>query len=141
MIKNWGKTLMIPFILTSCIPFERPRVINWKKEWKESGTSLKDLTQQIKENKEGIYQIGNNNFPSSFDYPFNDGFYIGYGSQNMLIDTNKISIRFYIDRGLLDHFSAFIYTKDSAEIKQLESKVQQGGNDYKIENNWYVVND
>ena len=141
MIKNWNRTLVLAFMFTSCNPFGGPREIDWKKEWKESGKDLKNLTQEIKENREGKYQMGNNSFPSSFDYPFDDGFYIGYGTRDTLIDTNKISIRYYVDRGLLDHFSAFIYTKDSSEIKELEIKVQQGGNDYKIEDNWYMIND
>ncbi len=128
-------------MLISCNPLEGPREIDWKKEWEENGSSLKNLTQEIKGNREGKYQMGNNSFPGSFDYPFDEGFYIGYGSRDTLIDTNKISIRYYVDRGLLDHFSAFIYTKDSSEIKELEIKVQQGGNDYRIEDNWYMVND
>ena len=141
MIKNWCKTLLLAFMLTSCNHLEGPREIDWKKEWKENGRDLKNLTQEIKENREDKYQMGNNSFPGSFNYPFDDGFYIGYGTRDTLIDTNKISIRYYVDRGLLDHFSAFVYTKDSSEIKELEIKVQQGGNDYKIEDNWYMVND
>ena len=136
-----NNVLILALMLTSCAPFGRPREIDWKKEWKENESNLKVLTHEIKENRDGKYQMDNNNFPSSFDYPFDDGFYIGYGSQATLIDTNKISIRYYVDRGLLDHFSAFIYTKDPKEINELDAKVQQGANDYKIEENWYMIND
>ena len=141
MIKNWIRTLFLAIILASCNSFEGPREIDWKKEWKENASKLKNLTREIIANKEGKYKMGNNVFPDGFDYPFDEGFYIGYRHQDTLIDTNRISIRYYVDRGLLDHFSAFIYTKDSTEIKELAFKVQQHAGDYKIEDNWYMVND
>lgn len=130
--------IVLGISLTSCKIFKSSRQIDWKKEWIESGGALKDLTQQIKKNENGIYKPGNNNFPLSFHYPFDEGFSIGYSAQ---IDTGAISIRYYLDRGLLDHFSAFIYTNDSAELAELEIKIQQDGNDSKIEEHWYIVND
>jgi hypothetical protein len=137
MSRQLYKAIILLFLLSACNPFSGPRNVDWKKEWEKHASELKSLTKEVKENKEAKYQVGNN----SFSYPFNDGFYIGYGSRDTLIDTNNISIRYYVDRGLLDHFSAFIYTRDSSEIKELEVKVQQGGNDFKIEDNWYMIND
>jgi len=140
-MKDLVKVVVLVIVINSCNPLGRPREIDWKKEWNKSGQELKILTQEIKENKGGRYQMGNNDFPGSFDYPFDEGFFIGYESHDTLIDTTKISIRYYVDRGLLDHFSAFIYTKNSSEIRELDIKVRQGANDYKIEDNWYMIND
>jgi len=128
-------------MLISCNWLGEPRNIDWKNEWKKNGRSLKDLTREIIENREGKFKMGNNEFPDSFGFPFDEGFYIGYGNRDTLVDTNRISIRYYVDRGLLDHFSAFIYTKDSTEIRELQLKVQQLAGDFKIEDNWYMVND
>ena len=141
MARLWCKTIIFATVLSSCTPFGESREVDWKKEWKEHANELKNLTREIKENRQVKYQMGNNEFPSNFSYPFDEGFYIGYGSRDSLIDSNNISIRYYINRGLLDHFSAFIYTKDSTEINQLERKIQERTNDFKIEDNWYIIND
>ncbi len=118
--------LLIPIAIIGilCKSNWGPRVIDWKEEWGKSKNELKDLTREIKENINGKYKIGNNDFPSRFDYPFDEGFYIGYGSQDTINDSNKISIKFYVDRGF-NHFSAFIYTKDTIEIKDMEFKLKQ----------------
>lgn len=52
-----------------------------------------------------------------------------------------ITVTFYTDRGLLDHYSAFIYTNNPDDIKLFDEKVKEGGNDFKKEVNWYFIHD
>ena len=148
------KYLLLGFLLltishTSCdisstIP-ER-RNIDWKKEWENNQTKLKTLAQDIMSNGSKKYTTGNNKFPNNFKYPFDDGFFINRqfnkdGTETENIDVKKLTITFYVDRGLLDHYSAFIFTNDSTDIKEFDRNVENGGNDFKIEPNWYMIND
>jgi hypothetical protein len=129
---------------TSCNPFPGPRNIDWKKEWKNNQTKLKALTQDILKQVNKKYTAGINEFPDNFDYPFDDGFSIRtpfVNNGNEKIDINNITITFYVDRGLLDHYSAFIFTNDSSSIDEFDRNVLNGGNDFKIESNWYMIND
>lgn len=137
------------FVLTTFVygcgdPFPGPREIDWKKEWTKNESRLKALTNDILSEGNAKYHIGNNDFPDHFDYPFDEGYsirnsyYAGYTDH---IVTKNITITYYVDRGLLDHYSAFIFTKDSATIEELDRNVKNGGNDFKIEPNWYMVND
>jgi hypothetical protein len=119
----------------------QPRKVDWQKEWQKNGNNLKALTQEILSGKNNLYKIGNNEFPNNFKYPFDEGFYIEYRNRENIIDTTSISIRYYIDRGLLEHFSGFIFTKDLTEIQILDSQVRRNENDFKLEPNWYIIND
>lgn len=133
--------IAILLLLSSCGSwFSGPRELDWKEEWKKSEKDLKALTQEIISHKDRFPE-GNNDFPKNFDYPFDDGFFIDFGLTGYTMDIEKITIKYYIDRGLLDHFSAFIFTTDSTEMKSLDMKVGQDGNDFKLEENWYIVND
>jgi hypothetical protein len=125
----------IAMMSVSCGPlFPPPREkIDWRTEWQKHGEDLKRLTREIKTNVDGKYKVGNNNFPENFKYPFDEGFVIDLGRHNVSYDTNTISITYYFDRGLLDHFGAFVYAKDSAKLTG-ENKVK-----VKLEQNWYVV--
>jgi hypothetical protein len=60
------------------------------------------------------------------------------------IDENAsgiVSMKFYIDRGFLDHYSAFVYTNDPDQIRTLNSGIGSfgGGVVKKLETNWYRV--
>lgn len=52
-----------------------------------------------------------------------------------------VTITFYTDQGLNDHYSGFVYTNDSTEIETLDAKVKAGGNDFRLEPNWYLIHD
>jgi hypothetical protein len=55
-------------------------------------------------------------------------------------DDAIVTIKFYTDRGLLDHYQAFIYTNDSLTISQLDEEANsEGGPDHKIKENWYFI--
>jgi len=65
-------------------------------------------------------------------------------SNEVTIQTLKdtiVTITFYTERGLNDHYSGFIYTNDIADIKKFDDKVKNGGNDFKIQLNWYLIHD
>lgn len=49
-------------------------------------------------------------------------------------EDGKFTIRFYIDRGFLDHYSAFTYTDNPADIKMFKEKTKTYK---KIDTNWY----
>ncbi|WP_343636264.1 hypothetical protein [Fluviicola sp.] len=128
---------LIFFLNTSC----GSRKIDWKKEWSENRFRLEKLKNDILEKGDLKYQSGNNHFPDEFGYPFDDGFSINSYNGHIGIDTKKTTITFYMDRGLLDHYSAIVFTNDSTVIAEMDANVKNGGNDFKIKENWYAVND
>jgi len=135
--------LLILCSLASCNPFPGPRKVDLKKEWAKSGFHLKTLAQQILQDP-AKFQFGNNEFPDDFEYPFDDGFFLNYGSRHSStenIQQQTVTIKFYTDRGLLDHYSAIIFTNNPIDIGEFESNVANGGNDYKLEEGWYAIND
>ncbi len=129
--------ILILFLHTSC----GPRNINWKKEWFENRFLLEKLKNDILEKGNRKYHHGDNEFPGEFEYPFDNGFSINCYNGNHGIDTKKITINFYMDRGLLDHYSAIVFTNDSTVIAEMDENVKNEGNDFKIKQNWYVIND
>lgn len=132
----------ICLMLSSCFG---PRDTDYKTVWNEQGKELKVLVKQIKSN--GTYEWGNHDFPNNFEYPFDDGFHLSFGYDDsgkaIQSDNKNLMIKFYTDRGLMDHFSAFIYTNDKKEIEQLDEQTKQDKNDkdVKLEEHWYYIQD
>lgn len=123
--------------LLGCFP--GPRKIDHNKEWEKWSSDLKNLVSQIELNYKK-YSIGNNDFPPEFSYPFDDGYRIhhyGNGTEEP-IKPDSLTIIFYTDRGLMDHFSAFVYTNDPKQIKIYDDKIKNSG-DYKMEKSWYYI--
>ena len=57
-------------------------------------------------------------------------------------DENNLTVEFYIDRGFLDHYSAFVYTNDKDKIKELDEKTTLNKGlhvNKKLDDNWYRV--
>lgn len=57
-------------------------------------------------------------------------------------DDNKLRVEFFINRGFLDHYSAFVYTNDKEEIQKLEELtiLNEGVHvNKKLDENWYRV--
>jgi hypothetical protein len=76
------------------------------------------------------------NIPYIF-FPISQG-----GEINIEDNSNGIvSIDFYIDKGFLDHYSAFVYTNNPDEIKTFDSGIGPfgGGTVKKLDANWYRV--
>ena len=132
---------LILILHTSCNLFPGPREIEWKTEWSKHHVQLEQLKNDILKTGDRKYNQGNNDFPDEFEYPFDDGFSIHCYNRNNGIDTKKITIKFYMDRGLLDHYSAIVYTNDSIVIAEMDENVKNKGNDFNIKQNWYVIND
>ena len=62
------------------------------------------------------------------------------GNEIMLYrNGDMISIKFYTDRGFLDHFNAFYFTNDSSEIVKLDKRCKTQRANRKIEDNWYRI--
>jgi hypothetical protein len=66
------------------------------------------------------------------------------GNQIMIYrDSSKaVTVEFYINRGFLDHYSAFVFTNNPNKISKLEKRVnlQLGsGNNERLSANWYRV--
>lgn len=137
--------IILTVLVSSCNLFPRPRNVDWKKEWDKNQLKLKQLAQDILRDSGKNYNVGINRFPDEFEYPFDDGFAISHVYDNSgvtdSIDTKYVTIKFYVDRGLLDHYSAIIFTNDSSAIEEFDRNVENGGNDFKIEQSWYMIND
>ena len=57
-------------------------------------------------------------------------------------DDNRLTVEFYINRGFLDHYSAFVYTNDKEKIQELEERTAFNTGlhvNKKLEENWYRV--
>lgn len=133
--------ILLILFLNSCNPFPGPREIDWKSEWKKNRFRLEKLKNDVLKNGDKKYKSGNNDFPDEFEYPFDEGFSINSYNGHSRIDTKKTTITFYMDRGLLDHYAAIVFTNDSAVIAAMDENVKNKGNDFKIKQNWYAVND
>jgi hypothetical protein len=57
--------------------------------------------------------------------------------------TGSITVTFYIDRGFIDHYSAFIYTTDTSRIKEFEARTKSEWNrtNKKMDENWYRISE
>ncbi|GAB3838836.1 hypothetical protein GCM10028821_41050 [Hymenobacter jeollabukensis] len=115
-----------------------PKKFDWHKVWVKNRGKLVSLTEDVKINGGEKYEVGNNAFADGFPYPFDEGFSI---KGNGKIDTSRLLITYYLDRGIMGHYSAFVYTNDSTEVRKMDAKVKMSANDYKLETNWYIVND
>lgn len=140
--------LKIVFILLICSVFSscfRPRDIDYKSIWNEYGDELKVLVRQIK--SDVAYRWGNHDFPNNFKYPFDDGFHLSFGFDDngraIESDNKNFMIKFYTDRGIMDHFSAFIYTNDKKKMEQFDEETKRDNNDedVKLEEHWYYIQD
>lgn len=103
-----------------------------KLDWDINKEKRETIVELIKEGK-----IRDEKIPDSLELRLN------CSSDEFKIQTktdSTLTVLFYTDYGLMDHYSAFIYTNDSNDLIQLNEQVQNGGNDYKINENWFQVN-
>ena len=121
-------TIKITFLVSVCILLSScfgPRNVDYRTVWDEQGKELKILVNQIKSN--GTYKWGNHDFPNN--------------RRAIQLDNKNLMIKFYTDRGLMDHFSAFVYTNDKKEMEQLDEQTGRDKNDnyVKLEKHWYYI--
>jgi hypothetical protein len=100
-----------------------------KIDWKLRRGERERIVARIKveDPKTTYYKLEEFNFPP-----------ISNGGNEILIDkrkNGKFIIEFYIDRGFIDHYSAFVYTNDSAYENELKSSVYAR----QLDKNWYKI--
>jgi hypothetical protein len=100
-----------------------------KIDWKLRRGEREQIVAKFKaeDPKTAYYKIDEFNFPP-----------ISNGGNEILIDkrkNGKLTIEFYIDRGFIDHYSAFVYTNDSAYEKELKSSTYAR----QLDKNWYKI--
>jgi hypothetical protein len=105
--------------------------LDWKLRLKERNLIVqKALNGEIKD-----YKLKMKSFPP-----------ISNGGNEVFIDyrpEGSITVTFYIDRGFIDHYSAFIFTTDSSRIRQFDARTKSDWNktNKKIDNNWYRISE
>lgn len=111
-------------------------------DWKLRQNSRNEIVELVK-NKEiepsvfnsfSVYKLERWNFP-----PISNG-----GNEISIYRTNnnEVTVEFYINRGFLEHYSAFVYTDDPKKKLELEerTKYKKGFHiNKKLCNNWYRV--
>lgn len=106
------------------------------KVWEDNKEDLQKIVNRVLLNPEK-FEEGENLIPEDLDFSYDKTFDI----RGNLKDKNDLKITFYTDRGLVDHYSAIIYTTQKGLVKQFDENVKNGGNDFKLQNNWYAIND
>jgi len=107
-------------------------------DWKSNYKKRQKIVELAKEKKLEHVRGRTFKFPKSLTlFPFIKSNTVAIDHQ---IDTS-LTITFYTDTGINDHYSGFVYSNDSTQIKILNDKVKLGGNDLKKEENWYFIHD
>lgn len=136
MYKN-NKTLRTKFhkyglyaiiIIGTSSLFIGPKVVEYL-DWTLRRKTREAIVTRFKnENPETpIYKLKDTSFPP-----------ISNGGNEILIDKGKngeLTIEFYIDRGFIDHYSAFVYTDNSTYERELKSSSYAK----RLDNNWYKI--
>jgi hypothetical protein len=113
-----------------------------KLDWNLRRSSRDQIVQLVKDNQlnpnagynEGLCALRQWNLPP-----------ISTGGNEIVIsktDENRITVEFYINRGFLDHCSAFVYTDDPKMISELDNRVNRRKGSHgnmKLDENWYRV--
>lgn len=113
-----------------------------KLDWKFRRNSREEIVQLVKTEKLKPNVTYNKIICSldSWNFPL-----ISNGGNEIAIyktDNNKLTIEFYIDRGFIDHYSAFIYTNDKEKIQELEERIISNKGlhiNKKLDKHWYRV--
>jgi hypothetical protein len=113
-----------------------------KLDWKLRRNSREEIVQLVKADKLKP-NVSHNNIICTLDnWEFPP---ISNGGNEIAIyktDTGKLTVEFYINRGFLDHYSAFVYTDDAEKIKELENHISyEKGNhiNKQLDEHWYRV--
>lgn len=129
-------------IFIGCVSFIFGEDLIEKFDWNLRRNSREEIIQLIKSkklrtnnnDKNVLYTLDNWKFPL-----------ISNGGNKILIsqtELGKLTVEFYINRGFLDHYSAFVYTNDQEKIKELEDYMsikKSTETNKKLDQNWYRV--
>lgn len=111
---------LIITICVGCLSLFFGEYIIEKVDWKFRRNSREEIVRLVKEGKLKPNVTHNNIICSLDNWKFPP---ISNGGNEIAIyktDGGKLTVEFYIDRGFLDHYSAFVYTDDMEKIKELE---------------------
>ncbi|MEO6851569.1 MAG: hypothetical protein ABI203_00920 [Mucilaginibacter sp.] len=100
-----------------------------------------DRDKIVEEVKEGVLVPDDN---GTYHLASNTLLPISNGGNDIVINESEngaTSVEFYIDRGVVDHYSALLYTDDKNEIAGLDRAIAAGSNRAfkKFSDNWYRV--
>ena len=129
-------------IFIGCVSFIFGEDFIEKFDWNLRRNSREEIIQLIKSkklrtnnnDKNVLYTLDNWKFPL-----------ISNEGNKILIsqtELGKLTVEFYINRGFLDHYSAFVYTNDQEKIKELEDYMsikKSTETNKKLDQNWYRV--
>jgi len=107
-------------------------------DWNRNYYKRQEIVRLAKEKKLA------NVYGSIYKIPHSLHLFPYFKSREINIQYNAdetLTITFFTDRGLLDHYSGFIYSNNKEMVESLDEKVKEGGNDYKKEMNWYFIHD
>jgi len=116
---------LIEYFDWSAMKSERERVVaNIRSNYKDTVTN----------NNRGYYPIPNNKISL---IPLSRGGIAKIIKRN----GDTISVEFYIDRGFIDHYSAFLYTNDPDEKAAMDRSIKEGKYGFykKLDKNWYSI--
>lgn len=106
-----------------------------KADWRLREVQRNEIINKIKTRKF--------NFENGRAYYLSESKYklISNGGNEIIIEQvyDKHTITFFIDRGFMEHYTAFIYTDDPLKITEFDTEISKprSVNDYKITDNWY----
>lgn len=109
-----------------------------KLDWQYQYSERVAIIEKVREGKIKAVdgRVKSNSFP-----PISNG---GNEVFVSITPTGEVEATFYIDRGFLDHYSAFVYTERQADINAYERNIKEGSTSKRVERmakNWYRVQD
>jgi hypothetical protein len=112
-------------------------------DWRLRRSSRDEIVNLVKEDKLRP-NVAHNNIICTLDNwnipPISNG-----GNEIAIYKTNdnKVTVEFFINRGFLDHYSAFVFTEDPEKIQELEERTttkKKGLHvNKKLSESWYRV--
>ncbi|WP_243348171.1 hypothetical protein [Parabacteroides sp. FAFU027] len=127
LTKAFKYRLWVTFFIGAISFFYGPMFME-KADWTLRRSSREEIIMKIKKGEIRDSKLDGWNFPP-----------ISNGGNEIEISKRKkglLTVMFYIDRGFIDHCSAFVYTNDANELKDIKSwysSVEQ------LDKNWYRV--
>jgi hypothetical protein len=95
--------------------------------------------QMIEDIKTGKLKATDGRIQTCYFPPISNGGNEVFVSQS---PSGQVTVTFYINRGFLDHYSAFVYTTQPEEMESLEEQTtRRKGNhvNKKLSDNWFRV--
>jgi len=133
IINTTGLILAVIIGIFSWFQQDNMEKLDWKlRKNKRQEIVSKILSDELMPNEskiDTVYKISNWTFPP-----------ISNGGNAIVIEKKEegITVKFFIDRGIRHHHSAFVYTNNPKKIKDLNRRIKFE-NSIKLEPNWYRI--